>query len=106
MRPRRAQIAHRSNAATVGGFVNSMRGNGTSGLTIVESDKASGTIKSEARAGMTTSGEVLGLYARPTTAGAETYTVEVESKKRSELQIAGQNYQPSVLANIKTELGM
>ena len=55
---------------------------------------------------MTTSGEVVGLFARPTTAGAETYTVEVESKKRSELQIAGQNYQPSVLANIKTELGM
>jgi uncharacterized protein YceK len=78
----------------------------SSNLTIVESDKASGSIKSEARAGMATWGEVVGLFIRPTTASAETYTVEVVSKKRMQTQITGQNWEPSVIANIKAELGI
>ena len=53
----------------------------SSNLTIVESDKHSGTIKSEARAGMATWGEVVGLFIRPTSEGADKYTVEVLSKK-------------------------
>lgn len=78
----------------------------SSNLTIVESDKASGSIKSEARAGMATWGEVVGLFIRPTTATADTYTVEVLSKKRVQTQITGQNWEPSVIANIKAELGI
>jgi hypothetical protein len=75
-------------------------------LTIVESDKGSGNIKSEARAGMTTWGEVVGLFVRPPTHGAASYTIEVQSLKRSQLQITGQDYAPSVIANIKAELGL
>ncbi len=75
-------------------------------LTIVESDKLSGTIKSEARAGIATWGEVVGLFIRPTTEGADKYTVEVLSKKRLQTQITGQNWEPSVIANIKAELGI
>lgn len=78
----------------------------SNGLTIVESDRTSGAIKSEARAGMATWGEVVGLFIRPTTAGAATYTVEVVSKKRMQTQISGQNWAPSVIANIKAELGI
>jgi hypothetical protein len=75
-------------------------------LTIVESEKTTGNIKSEARAGMTTWGEVVGLFIRPPTANAETYTIEVQSLKRMQPQITGQNWEPSVIANIKAELGM
>ncbi len=78
----------------------------SNGLTIVESDKTSGAIKSEARAGMTTWGEVVGLFVQPAGAGAAMYTVEVVSKKRMQTQITGQNWEPSVIANVKAELGM
>ena len=78
----------------------------TSNLTIVESDKASGNIKSEARAGIATWGEVVGLFIRPLPANPASYTVEVKSLKRSRGQITGQNWEPSVVANIKAELGI
>lgn len=78
----------------------------SSNLTIVESDKASGSIKSEARVGMATWGEVVGLFIRPAAANAERYTVEVQSLKRSRLQITGQDHEPAVIAIIKAELGM
>lgn len=77
----------------------------SSNLTIVESDKDSGTIKSEARAGMATWGEVVGLFIRPTVPNAGQYTVEVQSLKRSRLQITGQDHEPAVIAIVKAELG-
>lgn len=83
----------------------SVRGMSTN-LTIVESDKAAGTIKSEARMGMATWGEVVGLFVRPTAANADRYTVEVQSLKRSRLQITGQDHEPAVIATIKAELGL
>ena len=78
----------------------------SNGLTIVESDRTSGVIKSEARAGIATWGEVVGLFVTPTTAVSSTYTVEVVSKKRIQTQITGQNWTPSVIANVKAELGI
>lgn len=75
-------------------------------LIIVESDKGSGSIQSESRAGLATMGEKVGLFIRPTTANADRYTVEVQSKKRMWTQITGQNWEPSVIANIKAELGI
>jgi hypothetical protein len=78
----------------------------SSNLTIVESDKTSGTIKSEARVGMATWGEVVGLFIRPAAANADRYTVEVQSLKRSRLQITGQDHEPAVIAIIKAELGL
>lgn len=73
-------------------------------LTIIESDKTTGTIKSEASAGMTTWGEIVGLFIQPTTPDAKKYTLKVISKKRLKTQITGQNWEPSVLANVKAEL--
>jgi len=78
----------------------------SNGLIIVESDKASGVIKSEARAGMATWGEVIGLFIQPPHADAVTYEVEVVSKKRMQTQITGQNWEPSIIASVKAELGM
>jgi len=73
-------------------------------LSIVESDKSSGAIKSEAGVGLTTWGEVVGLFIRPTTPSAELYTVEVVSKKRMQTQITGSDWEPIVINNVKKEL--
>jgi len=75
-------------------------------LTIVESDKASGQIKSEARAGIATWGELVGVFIRPTIPNADSYTVEVQSLKRARFQITGQDWEPHVIAGIKAELGI
>jgi hypothetical protein len=75
-------------------------------LTIVQSDKPTGTIRAEKGAGFATWGEVVGVFIRPTTAGAAVYTVEVQSYKRSRVQITGQDWTQTVVAGIKAELGM
>jgi hypothetical protein len=77
-----------------------MRGN----LTIVESSKETGTIKAESRAGMATWGEVVGVFIRPPQPGASVYIVEVQSLKRVQGQITGQDWTASVIAGIKSEL--
>ncbi|MBU2574629.1 MAG: hypothetical protein KKH28_11190 [Elusimicrobia bacterium] len=76
----------------------------TRSLTIVENDKAGGNLKAEAKAGMMTRGEVVGVFIRPTSANASRYTVEVLSLKRSQMQITGQNWEPTMIAGIKAEL--
>lgn len=73
-------------------------------LTIVESDKASGTIRAEKGVGMATWGEVVGIFIRPTTNYAETYIIEVQSLKRARGQFTGQDWTPTMIAGIKTEL--
>ncbi len=75
-------------------------------LTIVDSDKGSGRIRSEARAGLATWGEVIGVFISPTRSGERLYTVEVLSLKRSQMQITGQNWEPTIIAGIKAELDL
>jgi len=70
-------------------------------LRIVESSKESGTVK----LGMTTYGEVVGIWVRPTSNGAPAYTVEVQSLKRDEIQITGQDWTAIMISRIKAELG-
>lgn len=77
-----------------------------SNLTLVESNKETGTIKAESRAGMSTLGEVVGVFIRPPQSGATVYVVEVQSLKRSRAQITGQDWTASVIAGIKAELDM
>ncbi len=77
----------------------------TRSLTIVESNKEAGILKAEKGAGMATWGEVVGIFVRPTTNGAPVYTVEVQSLKRSRLQITGQDWTTTMIAGIKAELG-
>ena len=75
-------------------------------LTIVESNKDAGTIKAEARAGMTTWGEVVGIFIVPAGKGEKKYTVEVLSLKRSRAQLTGQDWEPTIIAGMKAELDM
>ena len=73
-------------------------------LTIVESDKSSGMLKAEKGVGMATWGEVVGIFIRPTTSKAEFYSVEIQSLKRSRLQITGQDWTSTMATGIKAEL--
>lgn len=75
-------------------------------LTIVESDKSAGILKAEKGVGLTTWGEVVGIYVRPATGGATAYTVEVQSLKRSRAQITGQDWTTTMVSGIKAELGI
>ena len=73
-------------------------------LTVVESNKETGTLRAEKGAGMTTWGEVVGIFVRPTTNVASVYTVEVQSLKRSRAQITGQDWTSTMISGIKAEL--
>jgi hypothetical protein len=73
-------------------------------LTIVEKSKEQGYIKSEKGVGMATWGEVVGVFISPANKPAEKYQVEVQSFKRSRLQITGQDWTQTVVTNIETEL--
>ncbi len=73
-------------------------------LTIVESDKEAGNLKAEKGTGVTTWGEVVGIFVRPAKNGAPMYSVEVQSLKRSRLQITGQDWTSTMVSGIKAEL--
>ncbi|MHC8346607.1 hypothetical protein [Pseudomonas sp. RT6P73] len=73
-------------------------------LTIVEVDERKGVIKSEARPGLATWGEVVGVFIKPTTPSGERYLIRVISKTRSSFQITGQDWAPSVAARIQADL--
>lgn len=75
-------------------------------LTIVEENKAAGTLRAEKGAGLATWGEVAGVFVRPARAGAPVYTVEVQSLKRSRIQITGQDWTTTMISGIKAELGL
>lgn len=74
-------------------------------LTLVEDSKQRGFIRAEAAAGMTTWGEVVGVFITPTAPTAHSYNVEVVSLKRSAVQITGQDWTRTVITGIKAELG-
>lgn len=73
-------------------------------LTIVESNKETGTLKAEKGVGMATWGEVVGIFIRPPSNGAPVYTVEVQSLKRSKLQLTGQDWTMTMKSGILAEL--
>lgn len=73
-------------------------------LTIVESNKEAGNLRAEKGAGMTTWGEVVGIFVRPPENGAQIYTIEVQSLKRSRVQVTGQDWTTTMISGIKTEL--
>lgn len=73
-------------------------------LTIVENSKETGTIRAEKGAGMATWGEVVGIYIRPARDNESVYTVEVQSLKRSTLQITGQDWTITMKSGILAEL--
>ncbi len=74
-------------------------------LTIVEESKATGTIKSEAKAGFATMGEVVGVFIHPVGVNASSYEIEVVSLKRDATQIfTGQDWTKTIIAGVKAEL--
>lgn len=73
-------------------------------LTIVESNKETGTLRAEKGVGMATCGEVVGVFVRPISNGAPVYTIEVQSLKRSRFQLTGQDWTTTMIAGIKAEL--
>ena len=75
-------------------------------LTIVESNKEAVNLRAEKGAGMATWGEVVGIFVRPATNGAPVYSIEVQSLKRSSIQITGQDWTVTMIAGIKTELDL
>lgn len=75
-------------------------------LTIVENNKESGILKAEKSAGMTTMGEVVGIFVYPSKLQPDSYTIEVQSLKRSQFQITGQDWRATMISGIKTELDL
>jgi uncharacterized protein YceK len=74
------------------------------GMTIVESHKPSGTIKS--RVGSAPTGKVVAFFITPTTPTAPEYTIELVSKKpRGFGQPERRNWEPSVIEDFKQALG-
>lgn len=73
-------------------------------LTIVQNSKETGVIKAEKGVGMATWGEVVGVFIYPANKQADEYTVEVQSFKRSRLQITGQDWTQTVVSGIQAEL--
>jgi len=73
-------------------------------LTIVESNKETGTLRAEKGVGVTTWGEVVGVFVRPTKNGAPSYTVEVQSLKRSMVHLTGQDWTTTLKSGIQAEL--
>jgi hypothetical protein len=74
-------------------------------LTVVESNKGTGSLRAERGVGLTTWGEVVGIFVRPTRNGAPAYTVEVQSEKRLRYQLTGEEWTSTILDGIKAELG-
>jgi hypothetical protein len=75
-------------------------------LTIVESDKSSRTIKAERAIGVATWGEVVGVFITPDSTDSHTFEVEVESLKRDQVQVTGQDWTMTIVEGIKAELGV
>lgn len=74
------------------------------GMTVVESHKPSGTIKS--RVGSAPTGKVVAFYITPTTPTAPSYRIETVSKKPMGLgQPERRNWEPSVVEDFKAALG-
>ena len=71
-------------------------------LTLVETDKRTGTVKAEALD--STFGETLGIFINPPRDGEKKYVVEVLSLLKNRPQIPGQDGEPQVIDDIKTKL--
>lgn len=73
-------------------------------LTIVQTNRATGMIKAEKQASLTSWGEVVGVFIHPAGREAASYSVEVESFKRSRAQITGENWTQTVVDEMKARL--
>jgi hypothetical protein len=76
-------------------------------LVIVIADREAGVLRSESRADQNrwSSGEVIGIFIRPTRPDAERYVVEVHSLKRSRVQLTGPDWTQSIITGMKADLG-
>jgi len=75
-------------------------------LTIISADKQAGAIKAEKSAGVTTWGEVSAIFISPADENASSFTIEVQSLKRSRYQLTGQDWTKTITQGIKAELDL
>lgn len=73
-------------------------------MTIVESHKPSGVIKSRVVNG--TAGKVVGFFIQPTDESAPQYTITIVSKKPLQTQFVDRDWEPSVVEDFKSALGL
>lgn len=71
---------------------------------IVETNKQGGIIKAERTTGITSGGEVVGIYISPPTQDSKTFTVEVVIKKQGQIQVTGHNWEKTIVEGMKAEL--
>jgi hypothetical protein len=74
-------------------------------LTIVESSKETGTLRAQKGVSLSSWGEVVGVFIRPSASGAPAYMVEVQSFKRNRLQLTGEDWTATLVSGMKAELG-
>lgn len=94
-------VANKSYAEVWSASVNAM----SKDLTVVKIDKDAGVIKSEARPGLATWGEVIGVFIKPSST-ANNYVIQIVSKKRLKPQITGQDWTLSIAERIKADLSL
>src|SRR3990167_1717178 len=70
-------------------------------LTIVQTSRDNGVIKAEKGAGLATWGEVVGVFITKSESASGEYTVEVQSLKRSRMQLTGQNWEQTIIQGMK-----
>jgi hypothetical protein len=73
---------------------------------IVESDRARGRLVAEHKSGFATWGELVGIFITPANVASRQYTVEVVSRKRSGMQLTGQDWEPIVIDALRADLGV
>lgn len=74
------------------------------GMTVIESHKPSGVIKS--RVGAAPSGKIVGMFITPTTPRAIEYRIETSSVRPLGMSgISGRGWEPSVIEEFKSALG-
>jgi|WetSurMetagenome_2_1015567.scaffolds.fasta_scaffold102146_2 hypothetical protein len=73
-------------------------------LTIAESDKEAGVIRAEKGIGLSTFGQVVGIFISPVSQESAMYTVEVVSQERYKFQIGKKNWEQTIIDGMKAEL--
>lgn len=73
-------------------------------LTIIESNKPTGTFKAEKDLGTAKWSEVVGVLVRPTSHSASVYTIKVLTLNHFAVQLTGQDLASEMVAEIKADL--
>jgi hypothetical protein len=73
-------------------------------LTVVEREKGAGVVRAEKGAGLSTFGQVVGIFISPASEGTAIYTVRVVSKERYMFQFSPNNWESTIIEGMRAEL--